>query len=267
MKPSNLWWPSYGYWPICIVAGSQNPITGDISLHRLCPMAVEAILQQINIRNAQFTKISIREMLASQALNIPEAVEVETILTLRPVDQRTKMSSKTWNKFKIFSWTVARGWLQHCRGQIAVFSDRKPSDIEGEDPSSITRSQIHNQISSLQIAPQQPKLYDLVPESRIEYGLCMNRFSDCYISSNHALGIVKVPNTALTMPYHHETNQVAHPCLLDNYIHILWPFLGAGQAGLDEQFVPSFVKNISIRTSMRTQIEERLCLRIQVLFR
>lgn len=58
-------------------------------------MAVEAILQQINIRNAQFTKISIREMLASQALNIPEAVEVETILTLRPVDQRTKMSSKT----------------------------------------------------------------------------------------------------------------------------------------------------------------------------
>lgn len=58
-------------------------------------MAVEAIVQQTNIRNAQFTKISIREMLASQALNIPEAVEVETILTLRPVDQRTKMSSKT----------------------------------------------------------------------------------------------------------------------------------------------------------------------------
>lgn len=86
----------------------------------------------------------------------------------------------------------------------------------------------------------------------------MSRFSDCYISSNHALGVVKAPNTALTMPYQHETNQVAHPCLLDNYIHILWPFLGAGQAGLDEQFIPSFVKNISIRTSMRTQIEERL---------
>lgn len=232
------------------------PFTGYVT------MAVEAIAQQKNIRNAQFTKISIREMLANQALVIPEAVEVETILTMRPVDEGTQMSSKTWKEFKIFSWTAARGWLQHCRGQIAVFGDKKPNEVDGEDPSSIACSQIRNQISNIKVACKSPldsqKIYESVRESGIEYGPCMNRFSDCYIGSNFALGVVKVPDTASTMPYQHETGMVVHPCLLDNCIHILWPLLGAGHAGLDGQFVPSFAKSISIRPSTRTQSEECL---------
>lgn len=187
---------------------------------------------------------------------------METMLTMRPVDEGTKMSSKIWNEFKIFSWTAARGWLQHCRGQIAVFGDKKPNDVDGEDPCSIARSQIHDQISIIKAACKSPldsqKIYKSVRESGIEYGPCMNGFSDCYIGSNYALGVVKVPDTALIMPYQHETSQVVHPCLLDNCIHILWPLLGAGQAGLDGQFVPSFVKNISIRPSMRTQSGECL---------
>lgn len=188
---------------------------------------------------------------------------METMLTMRPVDEGTRMSSKTWKEFKIFSWTAARGWLEHCRGHIAVFGDKKPNEVDGEkDSSSIACSQIHTQISSIKAACKSPldsqKIYESVRGSGIEYGPCMNSFSDCYVGSNCALGVVKVPDTASTMPYQHETSMVVHPCLLDNCIHILWPLLGAGQAGLDGQFVPSFVKSISIRPSMRTQVEDSL---------
>lgn len=79
-------------------------------------MAIEAVSQRAKARGGVYSMIKIRELSISQALVIPETEDVETIFSLRPLEDGTKTCSITWDEFRVFSWTSNRGWIEHCIG-------------------------------------------------------------------------------------------------------------------------------------------------------
>lgn len=213
-------------------------------------MAVEAAIQRARFRNTIYSKIKLREISNNQPLMILEGVDVEIMLTLRPVDENAGSSSDLWDEFKIFSWTEDANWIEHCRGQVAALSDRKPNEVE-RDPFKYARSEQQNQMHEIETAcvstVESQKIYEAASNLGIDYGPCMTMLSDCRAGGNHAMGSVQVPDTASTMPYQSETPYFVHPAFLDNCLQVVWPLLGVGRAEVNGLYLPTFVKNICIR--------------------
>ncbi|KAL9126149.1 MAG: hypothetical protein Q9217_004760 [Psora testacea] len=110
-------------------------------------MVLEAADQRARARNATYSKIQLREIHNTQPLIILEGIDVEMTLSLKPFDENAGTSSKTWDEFKIFSWTEDAGWVEHCRGQVAALSDRKRNDVEGSHSSNTP----HSAMGSVQV--------------------------------------------------------------------------------------------------------------------
>lgn len=168
-------------------------------------MAVKAKRQHAESRTATYSKIELRDISNSQPLIILEGVDVEIMLTLRPLDERnSETSSESWDAFKIFSWTEDAGWIEHCRGQVAALSDRKRNDIKATYSSSLIQSARQNQIREVESACvskiNSQKIYEAASNMGIDYNPCMTMLTDCGTGSKHAMGSVQVPNTASTMP-------------------------------------------------------------------
>lgn len=221
-------------------------------------MAVEAKRQHAESRTATYSKIELRDISNSQPLIILEEVDVEIMLTLRPVDERNPgTSSESWDAFKIFSWTEDAGWTEHCRGQVAALSDRKRNDVEATYSSSLVQSARQDLIREVESACvsklDSQKIYEAVSNMGIDYGPCMTMLADCRTGGKHAMGFVQVPNTASTMPRQSETPLIVHPAFLDNCLQIVWPLLGAGQTEVKGLYLPTFVKNLCVRLDPRAQ--------------
>ena len=220
-------------------------------------MAVEAKRQHAESRNATYSKIELREISNNQPLIILEGVDVEMMLTLRPLDKNSGTSSESWDEFKIYSWTEAASWVEHCRGQVAALSDRKHNDVEGAHSSNLARSARQDQIREIESAcvskVDSQKIYEAASNIGIDYGPCMTMLADCRAGGQHAMGSVQVPDTASTMPRQSETPLIVHPAFLDNCLQVVWPLLGAGQTEIKGLYLPTFVKNFCVRLDRRAQ--------------
>ena len=227
-------------------------------------MAIEAISQRARSRAVKYTTIDLRDVTVSQALMISEAAEVETMLTLKPLDESTRTSSQLWDEFKVFSWTADRGWIEHCRGQIAVFDNKKRNEVDGERVCHMGHSAIQDQVRDIEAACVLPissqRIYEAVSNIGIEYGSSMAEFSNCRVGENHAVGSVRVPDTTSMMPRQFEPSLILHPAFLDNVLQMIWPLMGAGQVELEGLFVPTFIKNLSVRASINIQSGD--CVRV-----
>ena len=227
-------------------------------------MAIEAITQRAISRDAKYTTLNLREITVSQALIIPEAAEIETMLTLKPLDEGTRTSSQIWDEFKVFSWSSSTGWTEHCRGQIAVLDDKKLNEVDGQHTYEVANSAIQDQIRMIDAACVSPvtsqRIYDAVRKMGITYGASMAGLSDCRVGYNHAVGTIRFPDTASVMPRNFEPSLVVHPAFLDNCLQIIWPLMGAGQVEFEQFFVPTFMKNLSVRAHMKKQSGE--CVRM-----
>ena len=218
-------------------------------------MAVEAKRQHAESRNATYSKIELREISNSQSLIILEGVDVEIMLTLRPLPENSGTSSESWDEFKISSWTEDASWVEHCRGQVAALSDRKRNDVEGVHSSSLIQSARQDQIREVESAcvskVDNQKIYEATNNIGIDYGPCMTMLTDCRVGGKHAMGSVQVPDTASTMPRQSETPFIVHPAFLDNCLQVVWPLLGAGQTELKGLYLPTFVKKFCVRLDAR----------------
>ena len=220
-------------------------------------MAVEAKRQHADSRIATYSMIELRDISNNQPLIILEGVDVEIMLTLRPLDKNSETSSNSWDAFKIFSWTEDAGWIEHCRGHIAALSDRKRNDVEAAHSFSLVRSARQDQIREVESAcvskVESKKIYEAAHNTGIDYGPCMTMLADCRTGGKHAMGSVQVPNTAATMPRQSETPLLVHPAFLDNCLQVVWPLLGAGQTEIKGLYLPTFVKNFCVRLDPRAQ--------------
>jgi len=225
-------------------------------------MALEAAARRANARGVQFERLEIREFVVSSPLVLNEDTDVEMTITLKPYSEGLRgAASDLWDDFKICSWDVKRGWLQHCHGLVGVRSSAATTAVDAHKTQSASRafearksSIIH---ASTDIVDAQA-MYETLTAVGAEYGPVFTGLKPCQASDSTAHAELIVPDTKSLMPKGYETDLIVHPALLDQIIQIVWPIFGAGRQGLDTLYMPTFVKNFSISSKFSTVLGNRL---------
>lgn len=218
-------------------------------------MALESAFQRATLRQIAFTKYVLREIVVGQALVIPESSEVETMLNLRPLNESSRASSDIWEEFIIFSWTAERGWIEHCRGQIGVRSDKDPNSVEGEEKKAAYEAFLYDQICNVDVscldALSCEKLYETYAHMGLVFGPSFQSMVECRVGKHSAVAQVKIPRTCERMPFQYESQTIIHPALLDSFFQLSYPILTNGLRTLTGTPLALRVKDLSISHRIR----------------
>ncbi|KAI9750407.1 MAG: Type I Iterative PKS, partial [Chaenotheca gracillima] len=219
-------------------------------------MAVEASVQRAKSRGSSHTRIEFREVSVNQALVIHEAAEVEMLLALEPLQQGSRVFSDVWDHFTVSSWTTDTGWIEHCRGNVAALLDddridrielpKDPRLLELEFEESLMKIE-----TSCVLSIDQESFYKTAKAFDIEYGPVFVGLSDYHIGRNAAVGLATIPDTASVMPRRYESDLVVHPATLDICLQSMLGLLGSSGGEMDEVYLPTFMKNICIRSDVK----------------
>ena len=234
----------------------------------VCPMtfflsmAIEAAHQHAISGGIPFTKYVLREVNLGQALVIPESSQIETVLNLRPLSESTRASSDLWHEFIIFSWNHERGWLEHCRGQIAVQLDNQSNPVEGLRFQEIERAMIVESNCETALASidgvECEKIYETFTSMGLEFGSSFHNLVECRAGSSSVYARVRIPTTKERMPYKFESECIIHPGLLDACFQVSFPLFTEGLKMLKGTPVASRVKEISISRDIKQIQDEHL---------
>lgn len=224
-------------------------------------MAIEAASRRATARNVKFDSFELREITASRALVIDEGASVETNITLRAHAEGTRNSSDTWDEFRVFSWSKSQGWLEHCRGLVAVRQSNE-NGIDGQRQSQQAASLLKAEIASINekctIAVNSHDMYEVLTAAGAEYGTLFQGLENVRASDKHAIADLVVPDMASTMPFGHQPELIIHPAFLDHFIQTVFPVLGAGRIPFETLYMPSFVKSMSISSNVPKDVGKAL---------
>ena len=212
-------------------------------------MALEACRQRAGWSDIKYDRIVFREISVMQALTVSDSASVELRLSLVPSSESAKTISDIWSKFRIFSWTNGRGWVEHCRGLVAAALPPRQNDIEGN---SRDRSSLHE---GLQRLTKQMELctesvdpgesWDQAAESGFDMGPMFRAVSQLMMDSSEATYIATIPDTAACMPYNYESEYILHPIGLDSLFQAPVFFLTRHTS---VPYVPVAIQEITILT-------------------
>lgn len=234
----------------------------------VCPMtfflsmAIEAAHQHALCGGIPFTKYVLREVNVGQALVIPESSQIETVLNLRPLGESTRASSDLWHEFIIFSWNLERGWMEHCRGQIAVQLENQSNPVEGLRFQEIERamtveSNCETALASIDGVDCE-KIYETFTSMGLEFGPSFCNLVECRAGRASVYARVGIPKTKNRMPYQFESEYIIHPGLLDSCFQVSFPIFTEGLKLLNGTPVASHVKEISISRDINQIQDEHL---------
>ena len=222
----------------------------------VCPMtffltmAIEAAHQHAISGGIPFTKYVLREVNVGQALVIPESSQIETVLNLRPLSESTRASSDLWYEFIIFSWNHERGWMEHCRGQIAVQVEIQTNPVNALHPQEVERALVAEINSETALASvdglECEKIYQTFSSMGLEFGPSFQNLVECRVGNGSVYGRVGIPSTKERMPYEFESDHIIHPGLLDSCFQVSFPLFTEGLKVLKGTPIASRVKEISI---------------------
>ena len=225
-------------------------------------MALEAAFQRAFLRNTTFTKFVIREFTISRPLIIEESTDVEMMITLRPCADGTFSSSDIWDELRIFSWEKDRNWIEHCKGIISLQIEPDSNPITGDLHSEIHKEELAKKISSsrdkCKLSMNEEDLHQTVAEVGMNYGPTFRGLSDIRRCDQMTSYNLIVPHTAAIMPSNAESDIIMHPATLDLCIQMMWPILDAALSGLDQLYLPSYVRNMSISRKVSRSAGESL---------
>ena len=213
-------------------------------------MALEAASQRALLRKITFSKLVIREFTISRPLIIEGSTDVEMMITLRPLAEGTTCSSETWDEFRIFSWEKDKDWIEHCRGIIFLQNEPEPNPITGKMQSEIHKEKLVKKLSSIldscNSSANEEDLHKTVAGLGMEYGPSFRGLSDIRRCNHTTSYKLKAPYTAAVMPSNAESDLIVHPVTLDLCIQMMWPILDSALCGLNQLYLPSYVKTLSI---------------------
>ncbi|PQE28358.1 hypothetical protein CJF30_00008077 [Rutstroemia sp. NJR-2017a BBW] len=225
-------------------------------------MALEAAKQRAQLRNLVFDSFLLREVTVARPLLIQEGIPIETNITFRAYTEGTRISSESWDEFRIFSWTSDRSWIEHCYGLITVVDGSDSNPVDG--PSTLSRfdSNIETRkaviISACSTAVEASSMYEDTSKIGASYGPIFQGLENCSSSNNHAMADLIIPNTSSVMPLEYETDFIIHPASLDLLLQLAWPIFGAGRTGLVNFSMPSFIKKMSVSVNITRKPGDRL---------
>lgn len=213
-------------------------------------MAMEAAHQHAITGGISFTKYVLREVSVGQALVLPETSQTETVLNLRPLGESTRASSDLWHEFIIFSWNQERGWMEHCRGQIAVQLDNVSNPVEGQRSHETEQALVAESNSRTAEASVDEvdceKIYQTFTSMGLDFGLSFRNLVECRAGKGSVYGRVQIPHTKDRMPHEFESDYIIHPGLLDSCFQVAFPMFTEGLKLLSGTPVATRVKEISV---------------------
>ena len=215
----------------------------------LC-MALEAASQRAVLRETTFSQFVIHDFVISRPLIIDESTDVEMMITLRPFAEGAFSSSNIWDEFRIFSWEKDKNWSEHCRGLISLQNEPEVNPITGEIQRKIRKEELARMVSSISNAclasTNEEGLHQTVAGVGLEYGLSFKGLTDIRRSNRMTSYKLTMPYVTDIMPSNPASELILHPVPLDLCIQMMWPILDAALSGLNQLYLPSSVKSISI---------------------
>ena len=213
-------------------------------------LGLEAMSQRAMLRKLTYDSFVLRDVSFSNPLVIYEATEVEIKTTVKPHKEGRNNCSPSWEEFRISSWTSRTGWLEHCRGLIAIRCSMNDNPIDGnvatqnEKAFMETIKKAYSEGCSTYI--DIPDIYRTLAAVGLALGDTFQAMKSCQASSKRALAEVGVVETASIMPERHESKYVIHPSTLDAITQAAWPILSASQAGLHSLYRASSIKDMAV---------------------
>jgi acyl transferase domain-containing protein/NADPH:quinone reductase-like Zn-dependent oxidoreductase/SAM-dependent methyltransferase len=225
-------------------------------------MAIEACRQMITITPAAFVgnlssaklDYGLRDVKILQALVIPESDEgVETCFSVRTRSTNDLALLGLWHEFRVFSYTVATGWAENCRGLLSILV-QSPKDQELGREARGDFANVSMQ-SPHQISPA--SFYKHVDAVGLTYGPLFQGLKEINIDPDapgQAAGVVEVTNTAIANQEGFEHNRLLHPATLDNLLQLALAGIG-GHAleKLDGAMVPTYLSEMHISADITAQ--------------
>lgn len=215
----------------------------------LC-MAMEACRQKASWRGAKLNSIGFREVSVHQALAIPDSMPVELRLSLTPFHEGPRSSSDRWDQFKVFSWNLERGWLEHCRGLIEPRSVDVTNPIENEVAirSRFQRcAEDFSRETSLCTRPREAKeIYQVAAKAGFEYGSMFRQMKKVMSGPLRVVYNATVPDTRACMPVNYESNYTIHPVTLDVIFHGILALLVESGLLSKVPYVPIAIREMTV---------------------
>ncbi|KAL8910653.1 MAG: hypothetical protein Q9171_004069 [Xanthocarpia ochracea] len=203
----------------------QHRVQGNIlyPMAGFVAMAVEALRARATSKGLEVRRYVLWDIHSSQSLSIPPDTDVETLATLRPYNESAVTSSGKYDEFRIMSYTKDRGPRRKKEEIIAQMVNQCVSEV---NPAG---------------------LYDMSEKMGVHYGPLFSTGMETLATGPHvATGTMNIPDTAVAMPYHFETDHVIHPATLDTIFQFFWPMVSGPSLNLKTLYVPSSIKSISI---------------------
>ncbi|KAK1144993.1 Type I Iterative Polyketide synthase (PKS) [Aspergillus melleus] len=248
----------------------QHKVLGSnvVPLTAFLSMAIEAMATHAALHHITLEKIDLRDVSISRALTIAEGASVETMFTLKRVNESAGKPIGSWHEFKAFSWVETRGWEQHFQGFVKGQESQDANPVDGQRRQAAISAEISRQLSDLKASCTVPvdseALYSNVGSSGVEYGPLFRCLSNIFVSEDSkSRAKFSVPDTKTCMPLEYETDCIIHSVALDHCLQLLWTLLGYQHGRLDVTHVPSRISQFSISLnrpfSAGTQFELYAC--------
>lgn len=218
-------------------------------------VAMEAASKKAISASKQFDRFCLREVVVGRALVLPESIDVEMSISLRPHHEGTRTASASWDEFSISSWTDDRGWNEHCRGFVAAQSDQKlrpPLDMD------VSTGGYEHTVADIAAACTEDmdaeKVYEDLRQAGFGYGPLFRGLKNIRTDKGkHSFGEVYTADTASSMPHGYESEMMMHPATLDACIHTIWPIFIQMNTQHLPTYVPTYIKNVSMSPKIKKE--------------
>lgn len=211
-------------------------------------MAVEALRKLHDMpeyeSRGSIKGLQIRDLEIPRALIVPSTEEgIETIFSMKPYKETSVSFSNKWYEFKVFSYSNAHNeWSEHAYGLISA--------IDGDGPILDQQQYLDDRHAVEECGTPRTQSGETIYKDFNNAGLVyVNPFQNILtVASGEkgAVGIVEIPDTKSLMPLECESEHLAHPAVLDNFVQLLFPALSYGATGPQTPYVPVSFENITI---------------------
>ncbi|KAI0596521.1 hypothetical protein F4775DRAFT_594205 [Biscogniauxia sp. FL1348] len=216
-------------------------------------MAIEAIRQQKLMSDKSETRLKqfrLKNISLTSALIVPNGdTGIETSLSLRPVPDGDKESSALWSEFRIFSYTEAQEWTEHCRGQISADLEDNNLVAEGDistEDDAYWEKRLDSGFDDCKSQLPAHDLYNTFENMGLLFGPTFRNLNNVLIGvRNNSTSEILVPDTKATMPYETEFFNTIHPTVLDSCFQAAFPSLIHSNK-LKDPMVPTFIDQLTI---------------------
>ena len=213
-------------------------------------MAMEAMRQRALSRNVPYDCFILRDIAVDRPMAIESSANVEIRTTLRPHTQTDSRSTGAWEELRVSSWTKENGWLEHCRCLISVKQTNEENPVDNLRQLHDDRRWIASEKSLISQSGcteiDITAMYSALDAVGFTFGERYRGMKHCEASPGHAIAKISAPDTAGLMPVGSESEYNLHPITFDIITQVLWPCIGAGSTGLNNLYLPTFIKELEV---------------------